>query len=103
MGLIKWVPGNLILLYPKIVESGTFLEAGAYDGEFLSNTLYLEHEFGWRGVLVEANPDFFHQLLLKRRKSWAINVCHNTKPYPSQVSSLTQSLFYYIAFNVFLL
>ncbi|XP_071537274.1 protein Star-like isoform X2 [Panulirus ornatus] len=68
----------------KILQPGTFLEAGAYDGEFLSNTLYLEHEFGWRGILVEANPTFFQQMLLKRRKSWSINVCLNTKPYPTQ-------------------
>ncbi|KAK7085499.1 hypothetical protein SK128_016737, partial [Halocaridina rubra] len=63
---------------------GSFLECGAFDGEFLSNTLWLEREFGWKGILVEANPHLFQQLLLKRRRSWAINVCLNTKPYPSK-------------------
>ncbi|XP_042862707.1 uncharacterized protein LOC122247478 [Penaeus japonicus] len=63
-----------------------FLEAGAYDGEFLSNTLSLEHDYNWRGILVEANPTFFERLLKKHRKSWAVNACLNTKPYPSQES-----------------
>ncbi|KAK4290414.1 hypothetical protein Pmani_036675 [Petrolisthes manimaculis] len=80
----EFILGKIEELYgDEITRPGTFLEAGAYDGEFLSNTLYLEHEFGWRGLLVEANPDFFAQLLLKRRKSWALNMCLNTKPYPS--------------------
>ncbi|XP_069169523.1 uncharacterized protein [Procambarus clarkii] len=81
----EFILGTLEDIYgEQIREPGTFLEAGAYDGEFLSNTLYLEHEFQWRGVLIEANPLFFSQLLLKRRKSWALNICLNTKPYPSR-------------------
>ncbi|XP_047470507.1 uncharacterized protein LOC125026250 [Penaeus chinensis] len=67
------------LQYPRL-----FLEAGAYDGEFLSNTLNFEYEYKWRGILVEANPAFFERLLQKRRKAWAINACLNTKPYPSR-------------------
>ncbi|CAL4149595.1 unnamed protein product [Meganyctiphanes norvegica] len=65
-------------------KQGTFLEAGAYDGEFLSNTLFLEKEYGWRGILVEANPDFFKRLLKKNRKSYAVNICLNTNPYPTK-------------------
>ncbi|XP_068207548.1 uncharacterized protein [Palaemon carinicauda] len=81
----EFILGNLEdILGDKIEFSLTFLEAGAYDGEFLSNTLWLERQYGWRGILVEANPHFFEQLLLKRRKSWAINVCLNVKPYPSK-------------------
>ncbi|XP_070001691.1 uncharacterized protein [Penaeus vannamei] len=60
---------------------GTFLEAGAYDGEFLSNTLWLEVESGWRGVLVEPNPESFARLLSKgRRGAWALNSCLSTTP-----------------------
>ncbi|ROT61083.1 hypothetical protein C7M84_021180 [Penaeus vannamei] len=33
-----------------------FVEAGALDGEFISNTLYLEQDLGWTGLLVEADP-----------------------------------------------
>lgn len=79
------------LLGDKIKQPGTFLEAGAYDGEFLSNTLWLELSFGWKGILVEANPTFFQQLLLKHRKSWAANVCLNTKPYPSKEKFMVAS------------
>jgi FkbM family methyltransferase len=35
-------------------ERGTFLEVGAYDGVYHSNTLCLEQHFGWTGWLVEA-------------------------------------------------
>ena len=34
---------------------GTFLEIGANDGVFHSNTLSLERDFGWHGWLVEGN------------------------------------------------
>jgi FkbM family methyltransferase len=34
-------------------RGGTFFEAGAHDGYTQSNTYYLEHFRGWRGVLVE--------------------------------------------------
>jgi len=37
-------------------EHGTFLEVGAYDGVYHSNTLTLERDFGWDGWLVEALP-----------------------------------------------
>lgn len=35
-------------------ENGTFLELGAYDGVYHSNTLCLERDFGWTGWLIEA-------------------------------------------------
>ncbi|XP_070001690.1 uncharacterized protein [Penaeus vannamei] len=66
---------------------GTFLEAGAYDGEFLSNTLWLEVESGWRGVLVEPNPESFARLLSKgRRGAWALNSCLSTTPRVSTMA-----------------
>lgn len=41
---------------------GFFLEAGALDGEFISNTLYLERELGWTGLLVEADNTLYSAL-----------------------------------------
>lgn len=37
----------------KIGKSGTFVELGAHDGVLLSNTLRLERDHGWTGLLVE--------------------------------------------------
>ena len=36
---------------------GFFIEAGAADREWFSNTLYFERHHGWTGLLVEPNPD----------------------------------------------
>lgn len=33
-------------------KSGFFVEAGAYDGERISNSLFFEKEKGWQGLLV---------------------------------------------------
>jgi FkbM family methyltransferase len=46
---------------------GYFLEIGANDGFTLSNTIYLEEEFGWVGLLVEANPAY--EASLRRRRA----------------------------------
>lgn len=62
--------------------SGFFVEAGAIDGEFLSNTLYLEREKGWTGLLVEADGDMFELLLKKQRKAWASHSCLATHDHP---------------------
>lgn len=40
------------------VEGGTFIEVGALDGVYHSNTLTLEREFGWSGWLIEALPEY---------------------------------------------
>jgi FkbM family methyltransferase len=47
---------DLILFeFFKNEPPGFFIEAGAYDGEFASNTLLLE-SLGWTGLLVEPHP-----------------------------------------------
>jgi hypothetical protein len=40
---------------------GFFVEAGAFDGEARSNSLFFERERGWTGLLFEANPQLFQQ------------------------------------------
>ena len=62
-----------------------FVEAGAYDGEFLSNTLLFELQQHWTGLLVEPNKRIFDRLQTKHRKAWSLNSCLSTHPYPSQV------------------
>lgn len=53
-------------------RAGYFLEIGANDGFTLSNTVYLEENFGWEGVLVEANPKYMDSLS-NRKKSVVVN------------------------------
>ena len=50
-------------------------EAGGYDGEKFSNTLYFEREHGWSGLLVEADPKNFALLSGKHRKAWSAEAC----------------------------
>lgn len=51
---------------------GFFLEVGAANGELYSNTLYLERRMGWRGLLIEATPSIYKELLQKHRKAYSI-------------------------------
>ena len=39
-------------------SNGFFIESGAADGVFLSNTLYFELKYNWTGLLVEPNPRY---------------------------------------------
>ena len=45
------------------LKEGFFIEAGAYDGEIYSNSLYYELKHGWTGLLVEPNPDALSDLV----------------------------------------
>ena len=51
---------------------GFFLEIGANDGFTLSNTVYLEECFGWKGILIEANQKYLPSLE-KRKNSVIVN------------------------------
>lgn len=48
-------------------RGGYFVEIGAADGVYLSNTHLLETQLGWRGLLAEPNPRFFESLQANRR------------------------------------
>jgi len=54
-----WVSGQKM--------GGYFVEFGAGDGVFLSNTWLLETKMGWRGLLAEPNPAFLPSLKANRR------------------------------------
>ncbi|CAL4116001.1 unnamed protein product [Meganyctiphanes norvegica] len=71
-----------ILGYQK---NGFFVECGALDGETGSNTLVFEKKLGWSGLLIEGDPKNFQLLQKKNRKSWSINTCLSSKPYPNTV------------------
>ncbi|HEX3048659.1 MAG TPA: FkbM family methyltransferase [Bacillota bacterium] len=58
----------------KDKEKGFFLDIGAYDGVFLSNSYIFERYRNWTGLCVEPNPDLFAQLI-KNRNCKCLNLC----------------------------
>lgn len=65
----------------KKQKDGFFIEAGGYDGESHSNSLFFELERNWKGLLIEPIPDNFKILKSKKRQINIINACiANKKP-----------------------
>ena len=58
-----------------------FIEAGAYDGILGSNTLRLELNPMWTGLLVEPNPDLYKITKSRGRNCWTSPSCISTKPH----------------------
>ena len=49
-------------IFKNKVKKGFYVEAGAYDGQKFSNSLFYEVEKGWDGLLVEAHPEAFARM-----------------------------------------
>lgn len=64
--------GQDLLLQPLLgnISDGFFVEAGAFDGETGSNTLWLELNRNWTGLLVEPAHDVFLDLQGKHRRAY---------------------------------
>ncbi|QXP84025.1 FkbM family methyltransferase [Methylococcus sp. Mc7] len=60
---------DIFALLVNRFRTGFFVEIGANDGFMLSNTVYLEEQFGWNGLLVEANPQYLESLKNRKSKS----------------------------------
>jgi hypothetical protein len=43
-------------------RNGFFVDLAATDGVALSNTYILEKHFGWTGICIEPNPEFYTKL-----------------------------------------
>jgi FkbM family methyltransferase len=57
-----------------------YFEMGAIDGVMYSNTKFYEETLGWTGILVEANPFVFPNLVMNRPNNKLINaVCSDQK------------------------
>lgn len=56
-------------------QDGIFVECGAVDGVFLSNSLYLERALHWRGLLIEADEDNYNKLETHNRNAYISNTC----------------------------
>lgn len=54
---------NYVLKYN---QNSFFIEAGAHDGVTQSNTLKLEKEFGWNGLLIEPGPNLVARCKINR-------------------------------------
>lgn len=56
-------------------NNGYFVELGANNGFKQSNTLYLEHKFGWSGLLIEPSPENYKKCLYYRSNKNTIICC----------------------------
>ncbi|KAK4310867.1 hypothetical protein Pmani_017600 [Petrolisthes manimaculis] len=88
---LHFIPKTVVKLFKEQL-GGFFVEAGAFDGERTSNTLWLEKHQNWTGLLVEPNPYSFQKLVHKQRKAWASNTCLSPHPYPIQQVLVSISL-----------
>ena len=64
-------------------ENGYFIEIGASDGIYISNTYILEQQYKWRGICCEPVPSRFEQLVINRPNS----ICYSDAVY--SVTGLT--------------
>ena len=60
---LRLLPTLMSVMNIQPHKTPTFVELGALDGVTISNSLRLEHCFRWHGLLIEANPNNFGQLL----------------------------------------
>ncbi len=56
-------------LHKYLQSPGFFIEAGAVDGFFESNTYYLERFESWKGILIEPVPEMYARLRTNRPKA----------------------------------
>jgi FkbM family methyltransferase len=66
-------------------RNGFFVEVGAYDGIVLSNTYYFE-TLGWRGVLVEPDPEKANKCRANRPQSQVFECAAVASPTATEVS-----------------
>lgn len=59
--------------YFKNKINGIYIELGAVDGVFQSNTKFFEDELGWKGILIEPNKNAFEKLQINRKNNWLFN------------------------------
>lgn len=81
---------NNFRLYGHKKYGGFFIEAGAYNGYSISNSLYFELRYNWTGLLVEPNPNEFAKMAKLNRKAWTFPNCFSTKVTHERLA-ITQS------------
>ena len=73
IGQDKWVLETL-----KNKHSGYFIEMGAGDGVYVSNTYFMETQMGWTGLCVEPNPILFAKLQNNRHCTLANDLVYSS-------------------------
>jgi hypothetical protein len=76
----------LILYFTQLKKNGFFVEIGAADGFYMSNTLLLEI-FGWNGIIVEPLPTWHEKI----KKSNSRVIFEDVLDYP-ELSGITEDL-----------
>jgi FkbM family methyltransferase len=59
-----------------------FMEIGANDGQYLSNSLFFELQMGWTGICIEASPSTFQSLRTNRPTCAKFNVLIGSDSLP---------------------
>ncbi len=69
------------------MKNGFFLEAGASNGLWQSNSYYLENALGWNGILVEPNRTMFESCIENRKnpKNHFYNCALVSSDYPHDI------------------
>ncbi len=94
-GQDKWVIEQIF----DYEENGFFLDLGAGNGIYVSNTYALEKHYGWKGICIEANDELFNELK-KNRKCFCDHSCvdgrkHNIKFVNSCLGRRSNPWYYY--------
>jgi FkbM family methyltransferase len=63
----------------KKIENGFFIELGAYDGIYASNTKFFEDELGFNGILIEPIQSVYEKLVKNRKNCITYNNVITTK------------------------
>lgn len=66
---------HLVQNYFYGLGKGTFIELGALDGLEFCNTVGLERDLGWRGLMIEGSPASYTKLVKNRPAQTLINSC----------------------------
>ncbi len=64
-GQDRWLEENVF----RGKRNGIFVELGALDGIYTSNTLFFERERDWAGLLIEGNPIMYAALMQSGRRA----------------------------------
>jgi FkbM family methyltransferase len=68
VGQDKWLDDNVF----KGKENGVFIEVGAFDGVYGSNTYFFEKEKNWKGILIEPHKLNFEEMVNKSNREKSI-------------------------------